>query len=219
MATFLLRVSLPDRPGALGAVASRIGAVRADVIAIDILGRAEGRAIDEFVVEIDDDQHLPLLLGEIAEVDGVTVEELHPVTGHPGDRRLDAYDTAIELLEQRTPSRVLEVVARRARAELGAAWAALIDTDEIVARDGRPPAHPWIAAHVAACRVSPQTLSDVGWVDLPSWDLVLAAGRPGRPLGDNDRARLAAIGRLADARWAELAARAARRSHPSSHAG
>jgi len=35
VATFLLRVELPDRPGALGAVASRIGAVRGDLVAVD----------------------------------------------------------------------------------------------------------------------------------------------------------------------------------------
>src|SRR6478672_7764897 len=33
----VLRVWLPDRPGALGAVATRIGAVRGDVIGIDII--------------------------------------------------------------------------------------------------------------------------------------------------------------------------------------
>ena len=37
VATFVLRVWLPDRPGALGQVASRIGAVRGDVVGIDIL--------------------------------------------------------------------------------------------------------------------------------------------------------------------------------------
>ena len=46
MPVFVLRVWVPDRPGALGAVASRIGAVRGDLIGIDILERGAGRAID-----------------------------------------------------------------------------------------------------------------------------------------------------------------------------
>ena len=43
--TFVVRVWLPERTGALGEVASRVGAVRGDVIWIDILVRGAGRAI------------------------------------------------------------------------------------------------------------------------------------------------------------------------------
>ena len=52
MPNYLIRLQLPDRPGALGAVASRIGAVGGDVVAIDILQRDNGttqRAIGEAV--------------------------------------------------------------------------------------------------------------------------------------------------------------------------
>src|ERR1700736_1590817 len=102
MATFLLRVGLPDRPGALGAVASRIGAVRADVVAVDIVGSANGRAVDEFVVELADESHVSLLLSEVAEVDGVEVEEVRIVPAAVTSRRLDGYDTATALLEEHT---------------------------------------------------------------------------------------------------------------------
>ena len=71
MGTYVVRVWLPDRPGALGQVASRIGAVRGDVTGIDILERGAGRAIDELVVELPDDELLPLLIDEIGQVDGV----------------------------------------------------------------------------------------------------------------------------------------------------
>ena len=50
-ATYLVRAWIPDRPGALGQVASRIGAVRGDVVAIEILERGGGRAVDEIVDE------------------------------------------------------------------------------------------------------------------------------------------------------------------------
>src|SRR5437763_179071 len=46
MTTYVVRVWVPDRPGALGAVASRIGAVRGDLVGVDILERGAGRAID-----------------------------------------------------------------------------------------------------------------------------------------------------------------------------
>ena len=62
MSTYVVRVWIPDRPGALGAVASRIGAVRGDLIGIDILERGAGLAIDELVVSLPDDDLVPLLL-------------------------------------------------------------------------------------------------------------------------------------------------------------
>ena len=43
MATYVVRIWLPDRPGALGAVASRIGAVRGDLIGVDILEREQAK--------------------------------------------------------------------------------------------------------------------------------------------------------------------------------
>jgi hypothetical protein len=50
--TIVVRVWMPDRPGALGQVASRIGAVRGDVLAIEILEQGGGRAIDELTVAL-----------------------------------------------------------------------------------------------------------------------------------------------------------------------
>ena len=75
MAGYIVRIALPDRPGALGLVASRIGAVGGDIVAINILEREEGRAVDEFVVEIGQDL-IDLLQTEIHEVDGVSVLEI-----------------------------------------------------------------------------------------------------------------------------------------------
>ena len=71
MAGYVVRIALPDRPGALGLVASRIGAVGGDIVAINILERDEGQAVDEFVVEIGGDHLVELLQSEIHEVDGV----------------------------------------------------------------------------------------------------------------------------------------------------
>ena len=75
MAGYVVRIALPDRPGALGLVASRIGAVGGDIVAINILEREDGRAVDEFVVEIGQEL-IDLLQSEIHEVDGVAVLEI-----------------------------------------------------------------------------------------------------------------------------------------------
>ena len=76
MAGYVVRIALPDRPGALGLVASRIGAVGGDIVAINILERDRGRAVDEFVVEIGGQHLIELLQNEIHEVDGVSVLEI-----------------------------------------------------------------------------------------------------------------------------------------------
>ena len=49
-----MRVWMPDRPGARGAVASRIGAAGGDVVGIEIIEQGAGRAIDELVVHLPD---------------------------------------------------------------------------------------------------------------------------------------------------------------------
>ena len=50
MITYLVRIWLPDRPGALGQVASRIGAVRGDVVGIEILERDGRDALIEYLM-------------------------------------------------------------------------------------------------------------------------------------------------------------------------
>lgn len=217
MATFLVRIELPDRPGALGAVASRIGAVRGDVVSIEIIRRQDGRAVDEFVVDLADADHVPLLLVEIAEVDGVSVETVHPVAVGVTDQRLDAYDTAAAILEERAPHGVLSALATRTCHELDAAWVAIIDGENhmVIAAAGRPPAAPWLAAHIRESSRVPTDVGDIAWVHLAAWDLTLVVGRPTWPFGTRDRSRLSALARLADARWVDLSEREARLSHPS----
>ena len=217
MATFLVRIELPDRPGALGAVASRIGAVRGDVVSIEIIRRHDGRALDEFVVDLADADHVPLLLVEIAEVDGVSVETVHPVSAGVTDQRLDAYDTAAAILEERVPHGVLSVLAARTCHELDAAWVAIIDGENhmVLAAAGRPPAAPWLAAHIRDSARVPPDGADITWVHLAAWDLTLVVGRPTWPFGDRDRHRLHSLARLADARWVDLSEREARIAHPS----
>src|SRR5438045_1243182 len=94
MTTFVVRVWVPDRPGALGAVASRIGAVRGDLVGIDILERGGGRAIDELMVELPSAELVPLLVAEMSQVDGIDVEDVRPAAESLHDARLDALETA-----------------------------------------------------------------------------------------------------------------------------
>jgi hypothetical protein len=207
MATFLLRVWLPDRPGALGAVASRIGAVKGDVIGIDILERGGGRVIDEVVVELPSADLVPLLLQEVVQVDGVDVEDIRPVDGGVPDHRLDALETAAGLVDERDPDALSRALVEHAHHDFEADWVALLHGSDVVAAVGDGAPEPaWLAAFVAGARVTADGAgpSDVAWAEMPHTGMVLVLGRDGRAFRARERRQAAALSRIADTRLAEL---------------
>lgn len=202
MTTYLLRVWVPDRPGALGAVASRIGAVRGDLIGIDILERGAGRAIDELVVHLPSDDLVPLLVQEVAQVDGVDVEDIRPA-GEAVDPRLDALETAAVLVEQSTADALRKVLVTHARKDFEADWA-VVAGDGSSTPVGDAPAPAWVDAFVSGSRSSESVSSfdsgpdDVAWAPLPRTELALVLGRRGREFRARERRQLAALARIAD---------------------
>src|SRR3954467_11765710 len=154
MRSFVIRVWLPDRPGALGAVASRIGAVGGDVVAIDILERGAGRAIDELVVDIADGgavtsngtDLVQLMVNEMQQVDGVAVEEVRPMAEALRDPRLDALETAALLVGASSPEDAIDSLCWHAVRTIGAEWGTVVSLDppEERARQGDPPPLPWV---------------------------------------------------------------------------
>ena len=97
MHTVVLRVWLPDRPGALGRVASRVGSVRGDVLGIEILESGGGRVIDELVIGLPDATLVDLLIAEVSAVDGVSVEHVRPIEGDRIDPDLAALAFGAEI--------------------------------------------------------------------------------------------------------------------------
>jgi hypothetical protein len=210
--TFVVRVWLPDRPGALGQVASRIGAVRGDVVGIEIIERGGGRAIDELVVRLPDAGLLDLLVAEVRDVDGAAVEDVRPAPGLPGDPRLDALEAAVDLVGAASVPALHEALVDRASAELAAGWVALVEgsPSSVVASSGPVPPVPWLVAFLDGSRSSAAVVAgDAGPDELACAELAaggagVGAGRPGRSLRSRERRLLAALARLADLRWAEL---------------
>lgn len=229
METYVVRVWMPDRPGALGQVASRIGAVRGDVVGIDILERGAGRAIDELVVQLPEAELLPLLLQEIAAVDGVDVEDVRPAADSLRDPHLAALETAAMLVGASTVDELLELLAEHAAHDFTAEWAAVLDVTvldvtgpEVRASIGPVPPAVWLEAFVEGSRSSARVAAheagpdDIAWAPLPSARLSLVIGRSGRPLRARERRQVAALARIADTRWAEVVVRDAQSRHPSS---
>ena len=107
-------------------MASRIGAVRGDLVGIEILERGAGRAIDELMVELPDEALVPLLITEIAQVDGVDVEDVRPATASLIDARLDALETAAVLVGQESVNSLLDALALHATHDFQGDWAAIV---------------------------------------------------------------------------------------------
>ena len=151
MSIHVLRVWLPDRPGALGAVATRIGAVRGDVIGIDIIERGAGRAVDELVVDLPDETVVDLLVAEVREVEGVDVEDIRALDGPPEDPAVAALDVAHSIRDAFSEADAFESLVAGARRLLHATWAALVDPGQnrVVATDGKGlPTEGWLCAFV-----------------------------------------------------------------------
>lgn len=223
METYIVRVWLPDRAGALGQVAGRIGAVRGEIVGIDILERGGGRAIDELVVELPDGDLTDLLVSEIQQVDGVDVEEVRPVAEALHDPRLDALETAAVLVGATNSYELLTHLIAHGERVIGARWGAVIDLDtgEVVAADGEMPPAPWLLAYVMGSQASARGLAgengadDVVWSPLPSAGLALVLGRHGTPYRARERRQVAALARIVDTRLRELVRHQARQHHPS----
>lgn len=75
MALFRLHVSLPDRPGSLGLLASAIGAAGADIRGLVVLKSEGGRGFDEVTVAVPgtDPSDLVEVLGSIGGVEVISV--------------------------------------------------------------------------------------------------------------------------------------------------
>jgi hypothetical protein len=118
-----IRISVPDRPGSLGAVASAIGGSGGDIVKVDVLESESGRALDDVFVTVRDPEQLDRVSQSLAGVPGVIVvgsqHPAPPITGHAD----------LELLAQvlARPERGPQTLVDGAPGALGADWGALVE--------------------------------------------------------------------------------------------
>jgi ACT domain len=204
METYVVRVWLPDRPGALGQVASRIGAVHADVVGIEILERGGGSAIDELTVTLSDGSLLDLLIAEIRQVDGVAVEDVRPVAPGRPEGSMAALLAAEAIV-------VAPSAERYERASC--ALTTLVDGDwsvvmrlpdgEVVGSCGGSVDREWLAAFLNGSEHlgndAEHTPGDLVWSRLPRHGMAIASGRSGRVFHARERHEVHVLGRILDA--------------------
>ena len=200
--TIVVRVWMPDRPGALGQVASRIGAVRGDVLAIEILEQGGGRAIDELTVLLPDDDLMPLLTAEIDAVDGVSVESIRVVDPDRTDASLSALALGAAIAES-DPSERLSVMVAGIERFAETDWVVVIADGKPITQLGSPPDLGWLTAFLAGSEhldgLDDSAPSDLLWGHMVGTAITVAAGRTGNPIHERERVRFSLLLRLADA--------------------
>ena len=91
----------------------------------------------------------------------------------------------------------------------------------MLASTGPYPAPAWLAAFVAGSRSAAAVAGsdsgpeDVVWAPLPAAGLALVVGRKGTAFRARERRQAAALARIVDTRFRELAATASRAAHPA----
>jgi hypothetical protein len=116
-----VRVTLPDRPGALGQVARTLGVAGADIVQVVVLERLGGRAVDDFTVVWPGASRVERLLAGLAAIPGVQVDGVWKAIGAPVSGGHDA-----ELLAQvaANPADGLATLVDAVPGLLAADWAA-----------------------------------------------------------------------------------------------
>jgi hypothetical protein len=201
MPLFAMRVWLPDRPGALGAVASRVGAVRGDVVGIEIIERGAGRAVDELTVDLPDADLVDLLVNEVHEIDGVDVEDVRALGHLHEDLAVSALEVAGAVATADTPAAAASAIVHGAIRLLHADWAALVDLAAEALVDGAGEDLPnagWLCAFArgATAGGTEADLEQFAFAVVPEHRWTLVVFRDHLPLRGRERALLDGLGVL-----------------------
>ena len=199
---FLMRITLPDRPGSLGAVATAMGDVGGDINAVEIVEKGAGIVVDDFIVDLPPNQLPETIVTACQNLAGVKVEW---ISRYPEGGGLQS---DLEALERMTadPANAAETLVSLCPVVFRSHWASLIELSEAAPRPSyatglAPDLTPEVVAHLAPFDATHRVDLAGGWS--PGWgdttvvvtpitrDRVIAIGRLGGPAFlDSEIARL-----------------------------
>lgn len=204
--SFLIRVLLPDSPGSLGAVATALGKVGADILSVDVVERGTGVAVDDMVVELPPGRLPDALITAAESVDGVIVDAVRPYAGVLDTHR------ELELVENiaAEPRAGLDILAEGVPRIIRSGWALVVRTGDdapvrLAESSAAPEAPitdlPWLPLARATVLDADEPWIPPTWRELGTElaatplgkpDRALLVGRPGGPMF-----RAAEVARLA----------------------
>lgn len=199
MVSFLIRVLLPDSPGTLGAVATALGTVGADILSVDVVERGNGTAVDDLVVELPSGRLPDALITAAESVEGVEVDAVRPYAGVLDTHR------ELELVEEiaAQPKSGLDILAEGVPRIVRAGWAMIVEHSETgavrLASSSAAPETPitdlpWLPLERATVLDSEDAWIPETWKELGTELAATPLGKPGkallvaRPGGPNFRA-------------------------------
>ncbi|CAA9411706.1 MAG: hypothetical protein AVDCRST_MAG75-2796 [uncultured Propionibacteriaceae bacterium] len=121
---FLMRITLPDRPGSLGAVATALGGVGGDINAVEIVHKGDdGTVVDDFIVDLPPDKLPETIVTACHQLEGVRVEW---ISRYPEGGGLQS---DLEALERMTaePAHAAETLVSLCPVVFRSHWATLLD--------------------------------------------------------------------------------------------
>jgi hypothetical protein len=187
---FLMRITLPDRPGSLGSVATAMGGVGADINAVEIVEkRADGSVVDDFIVDLPPNQLAETIVTACQNLSGVRVEWIarYPEGG--------GLQSDLEALERMTadPPHAAETLVSLCPVVFRSHWATLLDVSDGAPKPSfsttlAPDLPPDVAVKFTPFDTTHRTDLDAEWS--PGWGDTTAVVTP------LTRDRVIVIGRL-----------------------
>lgn len=198
---FLMRVRIPDRPGSLGAVATALGGVSADINAVEIVEKRSGEVVDDFIIDLPPGQLAETIVTACHRLEGVRVEW---ISRYPEGGGLQS---DLEALERMTadPTRAAETLVSLCPVVFRSHWATLLgvngDPQQLYATTLAPDVDQGLLTRLAPYDGTHRVSLESGWS--PGWGeavgvvtplthdrLILIGRMGGPPFLDSEIARL-----------------------------
>ncbi|HEY4599622.1 amino acid-binding ACT domain protein [Corynebacterium sp.] len=203
--SYLMRVRVPDSPGALGKIAQALGNVDGNIQGVDIVGYDEDDSLNNEIVVVDDivvdlpHGTLPdVLITAAQEVEGVFVDSIRPFSGSIDRRGQVQMLASIAALRSRR-AEALETLMADLPRSMSAGWAIVLDTaprtHRIAASSAAPEDNGQELDSAPVCEARVLNPEQEDWIPEP-WavmdsslaatpiegsSLILIVGRPGGP--------------------------------------
>ena len=195
-----MRIWLPDAPGVLGAVAAEIGAVKGNVIGLEVLEREAGVAIDELVVELPDvPGAVDAVCKGIRNIPGAGVEDVRELAGVAQDREDTVLNAAAAILQAATATADMHTLSGQLMSLFDLTWLAVADLGMKTFTEvhGDAPGISWLSAFAEGSQSgadpSNDTTSSGVFVEaIPETELTVCGGRPA-PIRRRERHAIAML--------------------------